>query len=254
MKYFEIVLQSIFKLLLGIVLLMPIFSLQQSYAAVNYEPFHNGATCVDCHNMYGNNVCGNLSMINCDLNTPNSGIKSVRFVNRSGANSFADGDTTYDGPCEVCHTNTKHHKNDGSGLSPHFEGEVCTDCHLHSNRFSAPFKQVHNTHLYDAKGSVIENMESKTQQQICTECHETFPVGANFADGLPIATTTVCDNCHSPGGLVNGSAMAKANTLDGIYEADGLSLKAGNEKWCVSCHDADNAVIKATPAPNVAGQ
>ncbi|MCU7906965.1 MAG: hypothetical protein KZQ76_14220 [Candidatus Thiodiazotropha sp. (ex Epidulcina cf. delphinae)] len=237
---------------LGILFVIFIISLPHAYAAG--DPFHNGANCVDCHDVTGTNYCGNTAFIACDLNTPNSGVRPVRFFNDTGPNSLADGDTNYDGPCEVCHTNTKHHRNDGAGLSPHFEGQVCTTCHLHSKRFEAPFKQLHKTHLYDPKGSVIEDIENKTEQQICMECHERFPVGGNFADGLPIATTTACDTCHSPEGLVNGSAMAKANTFAGIYEADGLALKPGNEKWCVSCHDEDNAVIKATPAPNIAGK
>ncbi len=230
------------------------FSLSQADAASTTGWNHNGAECPVCHDMSSNNYCGNFVLFQCDLQTPNSGIRPVRFWSGTGPNSFADGDATYDGPCEVCHTSTRHHRNDGSGLSPHFDGQVCTDCHLHSEEFSAPFRQLHQTHLYDPKGSVIEDIGNKTEAEICLTCHETFPVGLNFADGLPIETTRVCDTCHSPGGLVNGSAMAKANTFDGIYEADGLSLKPGNEKWCVSCHDADNALIRGTPAPNVAGQ
>lgn len=238
----------------GIFTLMLFISAPQAYA------FHNGVACEGCHDMLHTSTCNNLVSFFCDITTPNSGVKSVSFLSRTGTNSFADGKgpdgvtVAYDGPCEVCHTQTEHHRNDGSGLSPHFDGEACTDCHLHSQAFSAPFKQLHKTHLYDPKGSVIENMQGKTAAEICMTCHETFPPGINFADGQPIATTTVCDTCHSPGGLVNGTAMAKANTFDGIYQADGSSLKPGNEKWCVSCHDADNAFIKGTPAPNIAGQ
>ena len=41
--------------------------------------------------------------------------KTVKFFDQTGAKSFADGDTTYNGVCEVCHTQTTYHRNDGSG-------------------------------------------------------------------------------------------------------------------------------------------
>jgi hypothetical protein len=50
---------------------------------------------------------------------------------------------------------------------------------------------------------------------------------------IDLGTTTVCNNCHS----ANGVANAKANWTAGIYEPGGLSLKAGNELWCATCHD-----------------
>ncbi len=216
--------------------------------------YHHVSGCPVCHDYDNPGGSSNLFLINQVIQTPNSGPRPVVFTAFSGQNSLADGDAVYDGPCEVCHTQNDHHNNDGHDNTAHFDGEWCVTCHQHGNQFAAPFKQLHQTHLYDPKGSVIENIENKTKEEICLTCHETFPVGRNFADGLPIETTRVCDTCHSPGGLVNGSAMAKANTLDGIYESDGLSLKPGNEKWCISCHDADNAVIKGISAPNVAGQ
>jgi hypothetical protein len=43
--------------------------------------------------------------------TPNSGDREVRFFRDTGSNSFADGDSTYDGICEVCHTQTTYHRN-----------------------------------------------------------------------------------------------------------------------------------------------
>ncbi len=41
--------------------------------------------------------------------------RTVKFFDQTGVNSFADGDTTYNGVCEVCHTQTTYHRNDGSG-------------------------------------------------------------------------------------------------------------------------------------------
>jgi len=75
----------------------------------------------------------------------------------------------------------------------------------------------------------------------CYDCHnvDNFP---EFADEtVTLAATTVCDNCHSPGGGYNGVAMAKANWDTGIYESDGVTLRSGNDLWCATCHDEDPA-------------
>ncbi len=67
--------------------------------------------------------------------TPNSGSKSVKFFRNSGANSFADGNGTYDGICEVCHTQTIYHRNNASGDHAHNASLKCTDCHSHATGF-----------------------------------------------------------------------------------------------------------------------
>jgi predicted CxxxxCH...CXXCH cytochrome family protein len=74
-------------------------------------------------------------LIKSTIATPNSGNKSVRFFKTTGTNSFADGDTTYDGICEVCHTQTLFHRNNVSGDHAHNPGVKCTTCHLHTEGF-----------------------------------------------------------------------------------------------------------------------
>lgn len=79
------------------------------------------------------------------IDTPNSGIRNTVFESRgtnAGApslHSFADGDEdgngVYDGICEVCHTLTKHHRNNPSGGHTHHRGETCTRCHEHVDGF-----------------------------------------------------------------------------------------------------------------------
>ena len=79
--------------------------------------------------MYGKLIWGGIF-------TPNSGPKAVRFFRATGTNSFADGNTTYDGVCEVCHTQTTHHRNDGSApAQSHYDGSQCTGCHSHASGF-----------------------------------------------------------------------------------------------------------------------
>ena len=63
-----------------------------------------------------------------------SGNKLVKLFNLVGPNDFADGDLVIDGVCEVCHTETTYHKNDGTGAA-HNVGQQCTSCHQHSTGF-----------------------------------------------------------------------------------------------------------------------
>lgn len=166
------------------------------------------------------------------LETPNSGIKQVVLTATTGANSYADGDAVYDGICEVCHTQTRHHTNDGHDNSTHYDGEQCTSCHLHNTEFAAPYVKSHNIHIEN------ENM-------ICADCH-VEPMQHNptiFADGQTLDATTVCGNCHLPTGPYDGVndpvIGAKTNWLDGVYDSN-RQLLPGKENWCLGCHVKTN--------------
>lgn len=76
-----------------------------------------------------------------------SGGRAVRFYNNSGANSFAydesatGTDSTPDGICQVCHTQTGHWRTDGTlaGIGVHSgqNGANCVTCHPHEQGFKA---------------------------------------------------------------------------------------------------------------------
>ncbi|MDQ1338335.1 MAG: hypothetical protein QG617_1302 [Campylobacterota bacterium] len=245
---------------------------------LNYEldrPFHHVENCSVCHDVsklysLSTTPAGeNLRGIHKTIQTPNSGFKQVVFQDRSHTDGdvadFADGDALFNGICEVCHTLNNHHRNDGSDNTAHFDGQRCTACHLHDNEFAPPVEQAHRTHLdYRGKGPLIQD---------CAICH-TPPTETNpnyqfsntatqspiFRDGNTLATTTACDNCHSPWGVYPGgdettalmepTLGAKANFRTGIYESDGYTLKAGKEKWCVTCHDDRPSTSKYDSDPN----
>jgi predicted CxxxxCH...CXXCH cytochrome family protein len=99
---------------------------------------HNGMSCMDCHDPHGTGT--NLYLIKNIIATPNSGNKPVVFTSLTGANSFADGNTDYNGVCEVCHTtNTNNwHYNTAAGTHTHEAGNNCTTCHSHENNFKKP--------------------------------------------------------------------------------------------------------------------
>lgn len=79
------------------------------------------------------------------IKTPSSGRRRVVFESRGtdagqpSLHSFADSDEdangVYDGICEVCHTATKHHKNEAPDTT-HHTGATCTRCHLHTDNFN----------------------------------------------------------------------------------------------------------------------
>ncbi|MEW6219311.1 MAG: cytochrome c3 family protein [Thermodesulfobacteriota bacterium] len=224
-------------------------------------------------------------LIKDQIRTPNSGRQTVRFFNTTGPNSYADGDASSDGVCEVCHTRTTHFRNDGSApdqlhsnVGGGQAGRNCVACHAHANGFAhgggAGGGGCESCHGHDGgfggpgsggKGSFFSHSthtesdadDAKGPALACGDCHNTsaFP---SFKDGAAsLAVTTVCDPCHSPGGTYDGvgdpEVGAKANWDAGIYAADGVSLKPGKEKWCATCHDEEPSVIQGVSAPHVIG-
>ena len=205
-------------------------------------------------------------LIQSTVSTPNSGEKTTRFFGPSGAGSFADGDMTYDGICEVCHTQTTHFRNDGSGVDQHHgnvggaQGTTCITCHSHQKGFA------HGGGGQGGQGcgtasSCHGALEShpahvgETQLSLaCADCHDTnnFPL---FKDGQDLAGTQVCASCHSAGGSYDGVndpvIGAKNNFTTGVYA--GNALKAGKENWCLGCHDQAPSVIQGRTAPNKVG-
>lgn len=190
-------------------------------------------------------------MIRTTITTPNNGTKGVKFFDPEGMNSFADGDTTFDGICEVCHSKTTHFRNDGTAPDQshtsmgNVVGKKCTTCHQHVNGFKGMGGGAHDAHVTANYGPRIS----------CSNCHGTQPVPL-LADGKNLENTTVCDTCHSPGGSydgVNDVDVGAKNNWNGIYNSADNSLKAGKEKWCIGCHDSDPAVVNGEIAPNKAG-
>lgn len=121
---------------------------------------HVGLTCMTCHTSHDNkqNWLGgtNLKLIGRNedgsniarINTPNNSIREVVFesrgdgknVNEPTLHSFADADEDanayYDGVCETCHNDTRHHCNEeptntGQCGLVHNTGDTCTRCHVH---------------------------------------------------------------------------------------------------------------------------
>jgi len=160
-----------------------------------------------------------------DPTYPHSGVREVKFIRPTGTNSFADGDATINGICEVCHTRTSHWRNDGTlageGIHTGQGGGNCLVCHKHTDGFS-PFNHV-------KEGAV-------TATPACSACHET---------GNPIAGVhgNNCGLCHL--NSYGGGPLVEP------YETD---RPLGGQ--CSECHDwvignHDEVPHTATPPAGV---
>ncbi len=232
--------------------------------------------------IYGKLIKSTTDLSQITITPAKSGSKATKFFRQTETNSFADGNTTYDGVCEVCHTQTNHFKNDGTGsdqlhtnvggagglncITCHNHkngfaheggsGSGCDSCHGHdagwqgNNNYGKGTYKSHSTHTEndsdDMKGAFIT----------CGDCHDTNNYPA-FKDGATtLSATTVCNDCHSSGGSYDGindpAIGAKNNWSTGVYNQD-LTLMTGKEKWCAGCHDNSSSVIQGVSAPNVIG-
>ncbi len=219
------------------------------------------AGCLDCHTPHRTR---NVHLVRETIRTPSSGEATVDFRVDDAAggtnppssylgDTSGPGSSPYDdGICEVCHTKTQHHRNDASGGDhSHNAGTRCVSCHRHQLGFlGGGVGQAHTTHLYEPYGPRM------TCDGGALGCHGGEPPPL-LSDGLDLASTTVCDGCHSAGGAYNGvvsvagSVGAKDGWPGGVY--DGAGLAAGKEKWCVGCHDEAPAVVSGETAANKAG-
>lgn len=174
--------------------------------------------------------------------SPKSGERAVRFFNTTGPNSFADGDATFDGICEVCHTETKHFRNDGSGPDQlhanvgDAAGKKCTTCHSHTDGFvghgSASGVGCIGCHGHDSGTAYDPDMshpyspgQTVSQGKGTFQSHSTHTeVDTDDQKGPAI----YCDSCHD---IANFPYFKSGTDVDG----DGYFSLAETDV-CNTCH------------------
>ena len=208
----------------------------------------------------------NIYLVREAIDTPNSGAKPVLFktlgigdpyndpdpvIGDPNSGAMADDtDGVFTGVCEVCHTSTSHHTNDGSHPPPaHYNAEDCSSCHPHSGGFAAgessggaacylplrylrPDEQrIGNLPPHDAQrcGRLLEAAET------CLLCHVDHDI---FRPDLNPGVGQRAKNLRSDIDIavVPGDATV---LLDSDYRSTGtggicLSCHVGN---CIACHD-----------------
>jgi len=156
-----------------------------------------------------------------DPTYPKSGTKLPKFIRPEGDNSFSDGDTTYDGICEVCHTQTTHFRNDGSVEDQLHENvgfparTKCTRCHSHKNGF------MHGS------GSIG-----------CSECHG-HEEGSNYDLDMQFPNDELDGQSMGAGSTWSHSTHTENDNTGhsdqmGPMKDDGGVLKP---IYCDTCHD-----------------
>lgn len=179
-------------------------------------------------------------LVRSTVATPNSGGRKTRFFDKSGPNSFADGDVTLDGVCEVCHTQTHHFRNDGNGAYQNHggaAGQNCTACHSHQNGFAASGGCV-DCHSFE-QGSLPRRAAAGE-----------FPaqdVHAHYGGDLDDAD---CIVCHSIDTHKNGYVELlhpDGGDLFSFQQPTDLSSDPDLSTFCAACHDADGATRLPNP-------
>jgi hypothetical protein len=189
-------------------------------------------SCITCHNphlqeqdhAYGTNY-GKLIKEYICFDNPVTSLnieETIQFTSATGAGSFADGPPHNENICEMCHTQTNHHRRDGQAPGDldsnnnyigHNDGAKCTDCHPHSSGFAPTGgtpQSPHNTQFFN------EN---------CQFCHvETEPGVIDYSAKIPDAN---CQRCH-------GERDAHSSDPNKNQYASG---KYTYEIMCVDCHN-----------------
>jgi hypothetical protein len=88
--------------------------------------------CLVCHNPHGST---NLFVVRTRIDTPGGETAEVEFTNLDGQSDggFTSASDPGSGLCEVCHTQTRYYRNDGTGGN-HFT-LTCFTCHPHTQGF-----------------------------------------------------------------------------------------------------------------------
>ncbi len=196
---------------------------------------HVGQGCRKCHDPHDPYRI-NLLLVNRSVSTPNSGNKSVVFTSETGTNSFADGNSTYDGICEVCHTSTSYHRNNSSGNHQHESGEDCTHCHPHDNNFRA--KSCDECH--DQPQDNGDGIPSGGRRAILAEFGET-------SHHLHSSSLNVddCRVCHDMSQHMQGKVrLINPDNSNEIYVLNNSPMQSESEAsklvpFCKNCHDGD---------------
>lgn len=187
---------------------------------------HKGMGCKDCHQTHNTDKT-NIYLVQSNLTTPASGVRTVNFSAESGANSFADGDATYNGVCEVCHTSVvNYHQNGSGGDHTHYAGQNCTtNCHKHEDDFTVNCLYCHD--------------QVQGPRRIIVGVGGDFERYSHHIGNA--ARPKDCATCHymkdHRGGIVK-LHDADDRTVVYTYNAGAPDTLNG---FCISCHDGDGA-------------
>ncbi len=193
----------------------------------NWQP-----SCNACHALHDRNNT-NLSLIRTQVRSASFGQdRNVVFQTKTGAGSFSDGVGDNDGICQVCHTATSYHLQDGGGVA-HNTGADCTGCHKHE----AGFVPSTATSCIDCHSN-----QQGARRAVLAE----FELLSHHASGATVKDAD-CLACHDQSQHQQGIVRLKnADNAALVVELTGDPLTdpveaVKLEPFCLSCHDQDGA-------------
>ncbi len=145
-------------------------------------------------------------------------------------NSYADGDATLDGLCEVCHNNTTHHNRVGGGDGPaaHNAGQNCmqSGCHAHVTVDNAENGNTAGFGFMPVQGT-----------QTCDDCHLSAAGGGNDIESHRWNSTVATIDLNE--WLTTGHGLGTGSTYTSGANGAGFDVQpsAGTEHGCAYCHD-----------------
>jgi predicted CxxxxCH...CXXCH cytochrome family protein len=188
-----------------------------------------------------------------------TGTAPIKTVGAAGQFLYADGNGN--GICEVCHTSTKHYRNDGSGnpdddpTGDHINlnsgiagpGTNCISCHNHDIGF------MHQT---DGSGSVCSSCHSSNKHPShlninigCSSCHIIGSMHDGNGDILDPSDYTgqgVCETCHNDGRGGDANKLDyKENWNNALYDlaCDGCHNGRPNLDALVMSNDGHERLV-----------
>ncbi len=231
---------------------------------------HQGQDCLTCHTSHETT---NIYLIKETISTPNSGDKPVVFKTLGIGDPYNDpdpvpGDPTsgvmadgsdgvFTGVCEVCHTSTNHHRNDGSQLpDSHNDALMCTDCHLHTEGFkggesSGGMNCSCHSEIFTAMSTGTSYHHTLTTDApdygaaSCLWCHVDHDI---FRPDLNPGIGARGSNLRSEYGNtpVQGDATVLANSDYSSSGAGGVCISCHNAN-CLACHSIHVPAKSASP-------
>ena len=204
------------------------------------------------------------------MKNPSGTVRGVNFRNFTGPSGF--GNDSGSSICEVCHTATNYHRNDGATGLGHNTRRNCTTCHKHENGFqasggSAPCYGCHDgstgpniknlmglgtTFAYGGKSSrhriAYDNVSSSSCLAMChTASHNAESPNLKTTPELALCNAATCHNggsqTTSQGRSISvGSRFASSlhNFTATMTDEFGLFRYPGNCTKCHGPHGSDN--------------